>query len=73
MALEIIAEFSKKALEQMDPKSTPDKIVVNESTGTCPECESANVAMEGRYPRCLYKCGQCGLIWINDEQTFFRT
>jgi hypothetical protein len=69
-----IAEALEKLVEQAVPDSKlPTEVHVDDSQGTCPSCQCLEVLLEGDYPRTIYKCCNCGHVWVNDEDSWFQT
>lgn len=52
----------------INPEPDPgDPVMVHESTGTCPECGSAEVDLNSTvngHP--VYHCKNCERVWVND-------
>ncbi|MAE81245.1 MAG: hypothetical protein CMB80_00810 [Flammeovirgaceae bacterium] len=69
-----------KSLSGLSSRDEPDDtgeqdtpVLINESMGTCPGCGNAEIIMEGDYPRVIYKCVKCEVVWVNDENCWFKT
>lgn len=55
------------------PVAEPSPVMVNESMGSCPNCESfEEIEQRGKYPQAIYRCGKCETIWVNDANAVFE-
>lgn len=68
-----IADTLDKVVEQTQSADVPIEPAVDDSTGSCPNCDSVEVAQEGVYPNAVYKCGGCQQIWINSENDILKS
>jgi len=61
--------------ERNQPEQGPG-VLVHESRGTCPACDSADVTLAFRdtfrkeYP--IYQCNTCEQVWVNDEAALLQ-
>lgn len=69
VALETIAEIAKKGGADEKPQQ---EVAVDDSMGSCPECESTEVEQKGRYPAAIYHCTKCNHLWVNSAEAFFK-
>jgi len=65
-ALELIAQCMLKQLGEIKNDILPVQMCA--SSGSCPECESINVAAHGTYPHNIYVCNDCSFSWVNGEK-----
>jgi transposase-like protein len=63
-ALEIIAQCMLKQTGEIKDDIMP--VQLRASSGTCPECESINVAAHGNYPHNIYVCNDCSFAWVDE-------
>lgn len=69
-ALEGILALVEKGGAEEPPKT---EVAVNDSMGSCPECESTEVKQQGRYPAAIYQCDKCQHMWVNEPDAFFKS
>ena len=69
LALETIADVVKKG--GVDDKPAQE-IAVDDSMGSCPECDSVEIEQKGRYPAAIYRCSKCSHLWVNSPEAFFK-
>lgn len=67
-----IRDCLKKGLEYLEPGIEKNPVLTNPSLGACPSCGSSEVTMKGSYPKAIYRCESCSVIWINDPEAIFK-
>lgn len=68
-----IANAIEEAVSQTRPGDIETQVMVNESLGECPSCESIRVQQQGNYPKVIFKCLECQQVWVTDEKHWFST
>lgn len=63
--LELVASANKENSSQ--------PIIEDDSIGSCPNCNSIDVMQEGIFPKSIFRCRSCQLIWVNNADEYFRT
>lgn len=51
----------------------PTPVSINDSIGTCPECNSSLVEQQGELPKALFRCLTCNVVWINSLHEYFSS
>jgi len=69
IALEGILSLVKSGGAEKEP---PKEVSVNDSMGSCPDCDSHEVSQRGRYPAAIYQCSKCEYLWVNEPNAFFN-
>lgn len=66
-----IAEALEASVKAIQTSPQQENVFEHDSTGSCPSCQSLSVLQEGQYPKAIYKCKDCGAVWVNDSSKFF--
>lgn len=70
-----VAKFNDQVTEHLSksvlPEEKTDEMLVHESTGSCPHCNSLQVSLKGDHPNQVYKCNECETLWVNEGGDWF--